>query len=265
MDVYQITVRISKTFYTKEERMKKLALIISVFMFFGLCAVAVLAQDEAPEMSPMEKADALYNQKTMDSVKEAVTIYESLMEGNEEAAWKFARAAYWVGVRTTGKDAQEAIFDKAYNAVKPYFDAGTTNINTNYWFALCAGKYGKLHGIVQSLFLVKPMKTACERVINQDEGYEDGSALVIYGAIEYEVPGGDKDVTVDYCNRALKYDPDGISTNLYLAKAYYDMKEYAKAKERLDHLIANGKPETKDDKADMAEAEELLAKVNEKM
>lgn len=245
--------------------MKKLALIISILMLFGLGAVAVLAQEEAPEMTPMEKADSLYNKKTMDSVKEAVTIYESLMEGNEEAAWKFARASYWVGVRTTGKDTQEVIFDKAYNAVKPYFDAGTNNINTNYWFALCAGKYGKLHGIVQSLFLVKPMKAACEKVINQDEGYEDGSALVIYGAIEYEVPGGDKNVTVDYCNRALKYDPDGISTNLYLAKAYYDMKEYAKAKERLDHLLAYGKPETKDDKADMAEAEELLVKVNEKM
>ena len=245
--------------------MKKLAFIISIVMLFGLCAAFALAQEEAPEMTPMEKADALYNEKTMDSVKEAVTIYESLMEGNEEAAWKFAQASYWVGVRTTGKDAQEVIFDKAYNAVKPYFDAGTNNINTNYWFALCAGKYGKLHGIVSSLFLVKPMKTACERVINQDESYEDGAALAIYGAIEYEIPGGDKNVTVNYCNRALKYGPNGITTNLYLAKAYYDMKEYAKAKERLEHLIANGKPSTKDDRADMAEAEELLVKVNEKM
>ena len=245
--------------------MKKLALIISPLMLFGLCAAFVLAQDEAAEMSPMEKADALYNNRTMDSVKEAMAIYESLMEGNEEAAWKFARASYWLGVRTSGKDAQETIFDGAFNAVKPYFDAGTSNINTNYWFALCAGKYGKLHGIVSSLFLVKPMRTACERVIRQDESYEDGAALAIYGAIEYEIPGGDVNVTVDYCTRALAYGPDGITTNLYLAKAYYDMKEYAKAKERLEHLIANGKPETKDDKADMAEAKELLVKVNEKM
>ena len=144
---------------------------------------------------------------------------------------------------------------------EPYFNKGTKDVNTNYWFALNAGKYGKIKGVLKSLFLVKPMKTACNNVVAKDPGYEEGGGYTILGALEYEVPGGDLKKGIDYFNKGLKYNPDGIAVNLYLGKSYYKQKEYAKAKERLEFIIANGKPETKDDKKDMAEAKELLAKV----
>ncbi|MCI0482584.1 MAG: hypothetical protein L0213_13475, partial [Candidatus Dadabacteria bacterium] len=73
--------------------------------------------------------------------------------------------------------------------------------------------------------------------------------------------GGDLVKGIEYFNKGLKYNPDGIAVNLYLGKSYYKQKEYAKAKERLEFIIANGKPVTKDDKKDMAEAKEVLAKV----
>jgi tetratricopeptide (TPR) repeat protein len=242
--------------------MKKVSILISVVFIVGIFCVVALAQtpDEV-----IAKADALYNKgdaaNDIAPVKEAMALLEGVMEGNEDAAWKFGRASYFVGVRISDKGQKEAIFDKAYKALRPYYDAGTDNIGSNYWFALNAGKYGKLHGILRSLFLVKPMKTACNKVLAKDPSYEDGAAYTILGAIEYEVPGGDLDLCVDYCNKALKYDPDAISSNLYLGKAYYKQDNFEMAKERLEHLIATAKPKYKDEEDDVAEAKELLADV----
>jgi tetratricopeptide (TPR) repeat protein len=242
--------------------MKKVLVLFSVVILAGFfCAVAFA---ETPA-DVIKKADELYNKKDMASVKEAMKLLDGVKAGSEEAAWKFARASYWVGTRTDNKDTQGGIFNKAYETLRPYYDKGSKDINTNYWFALSAGKYGKIHGILKSLFLVKPMKNACNIVLAKDPGYEQGGALTILGAIEYEVPGGDLNKTIEYCTKALKYDPAGIAANLYLAKAYYKKDAYPKAKERLEYLIANAKPATKDDQKDMAEAKELLAKVIKKM
>ena len=157
------------------------------------------------------------------------------------------------------------MFEKAYKSIEPYFKNGSKNINTNFWYALCAGKYGKVKGIIKTLFLVKPMKKACKEVAKQNPGYEEGTALTILDAIEYEIPGGDKELTITYCNRALKYDAFGLTPNLYLAKAYYKKKEYKKAKERLVVIIENSKIKTKDEKKDLQEAKDLLKKVHEKL
>jgi tetratricopeptide (TPR) repeat protein len=242
--------------------MKKVLALTTVVLVVGM--FAALAYAATPE-EIFKNADDVYAKKDMAAIKATMKDLEGLAATNESAAWRFARASYFVATRLDDPKVQEQMFDKAYKALRPYYDKGTKDINSNYWFALCAGKYGKLHGIISSLFLVKPMKTACNNVIAKDPGYEDGGALTILGAIEYEVPGGDLSKTIEYCNKALKYDAAGIAANLYLGKAYYKKDEYAKAKERLEYLIANGKPETKDDRKDMAEAKDLLAKVIKKM
>jgi tetratricopeptide (TPR) repeat protein len=242
--------------------MKKGLLLISVVLVLGM--FATLAYAATPE-EIFKAADDAYSKKDLAAVKASIKDLEGLAATNEAAAWRFGRASYFVATRLDDAKVQEQMFDKAYKAVKVYFDKGSKDINTNYFFALCAGKYGKLHGIISSLFLVSPMKKACNVVISKDPSYEDGAALTILGAIEYEVPTGNIDKCIEYCNKALKYDPAGIPVNLYLGKAYYKKKEYAKAKERLEYLIANGKPETKDDRKDVQEAKDLLAKVLKKM
>ena len=246
--------------------MKRISILLSVVFIIGIFCVVALA--ETPE-EIIKKADALYNKgdaaNSIAPVEEAMALLEGVIEGNEEAAWKFGRASYFVAVRITDKAKKEQIFDKAYNALRPYYDAGTDDIGTNYWFALNAGKYGKLHGILRSLFLVKPMKNACKKILAIDPSYEDGSAYTILGAIEYEVPGGDLDLCIDYCNKTLKYNSSSITANLYLGKAYNKQKNYEKAKESLEHLVATAKPKYQDEKDDVAEGKELLAEVKAEM
>jgi tetratricopeptide (TPR) repeat protein len=240
------------------KRITVLVLTLSLVVLFSISALADVAAD-------ITAADDLYDKGGITNYKAAAKLMEPYIGKDENATWRYARASYSTAVRLTNAATKEKMFENAYKAVEPYFNNGSKNIGTNYWFALCAGKYGKIKGIVKTLFLVKPMKTACKNVIAKDPGYEDGAALTILGAIEYEVPGGDKELTIKYCKRALKYDPDALVPNMYLARAYYKMKDYAKAKERLEHVINHSKAVTKDEKEDMAEAKELLIKVNEKM
>jgi tetratricopeptide (TPR) repeat protein len=242
--------------------MKKVLFLISTILVLAM--FAALAYAATPE-EIFKQADDAYTKKDLAAVKAGMKDLEGLTASNEAAAWRFGRASYFVATRTDDAKAQEQMFDKAYKALRVYFDKGTKDINTNYWFALSAGKYGKLHGVLKSLFLVSPMKKACNLVVGKDPAYEDGAAWTILGAIEYEIPTGSNDKCIEYCTKTLKYEPAGIAANLYLGKAYYKKSEYAKAKERLEYLIANGKPETKDDRKDMQEAKDLLAKVIKKM
>jgi tetratricopeptide (TPR) repeat protein len=238
--------------------MKKVLFLISIVLIVGM--FAAMAYAATPE-EIFKVADDAYKKKDVAAVKANMAALEGLAASNEGAAWRFGRASYFVGTRTDDAKTQEGIFSKGYKALEPYFNKGTKDVNTNYWFALNAGKYGKIKGVLKSLFLVKPMKTACNNVVAKEPGYEEGGAYTILGALEYEVPGGDLVKGIGYFNKALKYNPDGIAVNLYLGKSYYKQKEYAKAKERLEFIIANGKPETKDDRKDMQEAKDLLAKV----
>jgi tetratricopeptide (TPR) repeat protein len=238
--------------------MKKVLILISVVLVVGM--FAVMAYAATPE-EIFKAADDAYAKSDLAAVKAGMKDLEGLAVSNEGAAWRFGRASYFVGARTDDPKVQIGIFQKGYETLKAYFDKGSKDVNTNYWFALNAGKYGKLKGVLKSLFLVKPMKTSSNNVVAKNPGYEEGGAYTLLGALEYEVPGGDLVKGIDYFNKALKYNPDGIAVNLYLGKSYYKQKNYAKAKERLEFIIANGKPVTKDDKKDMAEAKELLAKV----
>lgn len=238
--------------------MKKVLFLISIVLIVGM--FAAIAYAATPE-EIFKVADDAYKKKDVAAVKANMAALEGLAASNEGAAWRFGRASYFVGARTDDAKTQEGIFSKGYKALEPYFNKGTKDVNTNYWFALNAGKYGKIKGVLKSLFLVKPMKTACNNVVAKEPGYEEGGAYTILGALEYEVPGGDPKKTIDFCKKALKYNPDGIAANLYLAKAYYKIDDLKSAKSTLEFLIANGKPETKDDRKDMQEAKDLLAKV----
>jgi len=241
--------------------MKRVLTLCAITLIIALtCAFGALAQDDV-----LAAADAAYDSGDKAQINESIAALEAIMAGNEEATWRFARASYWVGVRTTDKETRKGIFEKSFTAVEEYFEAGSTNPATNYWYAVNAGQYGKLKGILKSLFLVSPMKEACNRVLKVDPGYEDGNSYTILGAIEYEVPGGDLDKCIEYSNKALNYDADNVTANLYLGKAYYKQEKLPEAKERLEHIIATANPKTASDKEDVAEAKELLEKVKADM
>jgi len=242
--------------------MKKVAVLVSIAFIIGIFCVPVFAFDKK---ETIVKADEAYDKGTMAGYKEAKKLLAPFVGKDEEATWKFSRASYQIGVRTSNKDSRKAILEKSFLSVEKYIEAGSTVVGTNYWYALNAGQYGKLKGIIKSLFLVKPMKKACKNVIKKNPGFEKGSAYTVIGAIEYEVPGGDLDLCISYCKKALKYDADGISSNLYLAKAYYKKKDYKISKKYLEHMIATAKPKTANDKEDVAEGKELLKKVKEKL
>ena len=63
----------------------------------------------------------------------------------------------------------------------------------------------------------------------------------------------------------MKYNSSSITANLYLGKAYNKQKNYEKAKESLEHLVATAKPKYQDEKDDVAEGKELLAEVKAEM
>lgn len=243
--------------------MKKVAVLVSIAFIIGIFCIPAFAFDKKETIA---KADELYDKGTLSSYKEAKKLLAPFVGKDEEATWKFARASYEIGIRTTNKDTRKAIFEKSFLAVEKYINAGSTVVGTNYWYALNAGQYGKLKGIIKSLFLVKPMKKACKNVLKKNADFEDGSAYTVLGAIEYEVPGGDLDLCISYCKKKLPYDKGDMTANLYLGKTYYKKKDYKKAKMYLETMIKhNTNPTTANAKEDLAEGKELLKKVKAKL
>ncbi len=247
--------------------MKKVLLTVLSLMI-ALAFASVLFAATAEEV--FKQADDAYAKKDTAAIKENMKALEALTATNEGAAWRYARASYQVGVNITDEKLQDTTFKAGYKAVEPYYKKGSKDVNTNYWFAIAAGKYANFHKFdAFKSGLAEEIKKSCAKVIATDPGYENGNAYAVMGAVYYKlyvtplVKGGDLDKAIENLKKGLGYRADSIFINLTLGQCYYEKKMYKEAKPYLETAL-KGKPGNNDEKY-LGEAKEYLAKVNNKL
>ncbi|MBU2546790.1 MAG: hypothetical protein KKB20_00140 [Proteobacteria bacterium] len=249
---------------------KKLMVLWFVLPVLLLCFGPALAAD-SKEL--VKQGDDWYSQRG-DSAKAkmAVETYRQALAAdpnNGEAAWKLARALYWVG-ESADKDMKLPIYEEAMKAAEQGTKLLPNDPAPHYWLAVVYGLYGTAKGIFKSLSLVKPIKEECQAVIKLDPGYNGGGAYMILGRLNQKVPGfggGDKSQVEPNYMKALELGPDRYNTHNYLADWYMDEDQYDKAKAILEKAI-NGPcpkdmaPDCKRWKADSAKR---MAELEKKM
>jgi tetratricopeptide (TPR) repeat protein len=189
----------------------------------ALLVSPVLTQDAAPD------PDRLYAaREQLASAREAADIWEARFAGGAadfEAAWKLARACYWLGGHVPQEE-RRTQYERGVAAGTRAIEIEPERPEGHFWMAADMGALAESFGLRAGLRYRGRIKKALETVLRIDAAYEQGSADRALGRWYFRVPrlfGGSKSKAVEHLKRSLLYAPDSTATHYFLAEAYLEM------------------------------------------
>ena len=159
--------------------------------------------------------------------------------GNYEAAWKLARACFYVGDHSRGDEADE-MFRTGVAAGKAAVKLQNDKPEGHFWLGANYGGEAS-RSTLASLSSVQDIKTEMETVIKLDEKFQGGSAYLALGRLYLEAPkvlGGDVSKAMDYLKKGLTISPNNALMKYYLAESYVASNRDEEAKKLVGEIMA---------------------------
>src|ERR1044072_1914360 len=227
-------------------------------------ADAKMASDKLAEAEPLYEA-----REEMTKARLAVTALRQAHAadyGNYEAAWKLARAAFYVGDRTDVETERDAMFKEGTEAGKAAVQLQPSKPEGHFWLG---ANYGgsAAHSTLSNLSSFQDIKGEMESVLKLDEGYQGYSAYLGLGRLYLQAPkmlGGDPSKAVEYLEKGVKFNPGNTLMRYELAAALEATGRPAEAKKQIETLMSTT-PDPKymaEHKQAVADAQKLLEKIN---
>ena len=148
-----------------------------------------------------------------------------------EAAWKLARADYWLGGHVLERE-RRAVLEQGIDAGRKAVAAQPNRPEGHFWLAANMGALAESFGM-QGLKYRKPIKEELETVLRLDPAFLDGSADRALGRWYFKVPrlfGGSHQQAEAHLKAALKYNEASTVTRYFLAELYQDDGRKAEAR-----------------------------------
>jgi tetratricopeptide (TPR) repeat protein len=209
-----------------------------IFVFYiavSTASAALVAQDGP---------DALYRERAnLARAREAAAIWESRLGQNRkdfEAAWKLARAMYWLG----GHDAQvsrRAALERGIAAGRQAATLEPRRPEGHFWMAASMGALAESFGLRQGLRYRGPIKDELETVLRIDPAFQQGSADRALGRWYFRVPGlfgGSKKKSEEHLRKSLTYNPNSTASLFFLAETLFELDRDREAIEALKKVMA---------------------------
>lgn len=239
---------------------------VSYLALFGLIGGAITRLDAgAVQGDP----DALYRDREQPaSALAAERIWSERLAANPgdvEAAWKLARARYWLGTNGPAPDAEKKrLLERGIEAGRAAAAAAPDSPAGHFWIAANMGALADAHGLRQGIRYRGPIREALETALRLDPSYLHGSPDRALGRWYYKVPrlfGGDLRKSEQHLRKALVYKPDSVISLLFLAETLVALDRRDEARAALDAAIAaTPDPEwAPEDRRFQADARTLLA------
>jgi len=169
--------------------------------------------------------DTLYSQRSdLAKAVHAAAIWQAALDRNPadfEAAWKRARAGYWIGGHEQGQSARDAAYEAGMTAARKAIAAQPDKAEGHFWLAANMGGFAQDHGIRGGLKYRGDIRDELEKVLTLDKAFLQGSADRALGRWYFQVPGlfgGSKRKSEEHLRAALAYNPRSIVTRLFLAE-----------------------------------------------
>lgn len=183
-----------------------------------------------------EDPDALYSNRThLPDAQRAADLWSAALAarpGDYDAAWKLARAAYWLGGHLATEAARIAALERGIAAGEKAVAARPDRPEGHFWLAADMGGLAELRGIRAGLKYRTPVRRHLERVLAIDPAYQKGSADRALGRWYYRVPGllgGSKRKSEEHLRKSLAYYPPSISSRMFLAETLASLHRRAEA------------------------------------
>lgn len=187
--------------------------------------------------------DALYARRDdIASARGAEAIWASRLAANPrdfDAAWKLARARYWLGTHapeTARRRALEGGIEagRAAAAIEPRRPEG------HFWIAANMGALAESFGLRQGLKYRGAIKKELQTVLEIDPAFQGGSADRALGRWYYKVPGlfgGSDRKSEEHLRRSLTYAPESTASRYFLAETLIELGRAREARSELQKLI----------------------------
>jgi tetratricopeptide (TPR) repeat protein len=183
--------------------------------------------------------------------------------GAFEAAWKLARADYWLGGHAPASE-QRKWFEEGIDAGRQASALQPNRPEGYFWMAANMGTLAESFGLRQGIKYRKPIKDALLTVLRLDPAFQQGSADRALGRWYFKVPGafgGDHKLAEQHLRESLKYNDNSTASHFFLAELFIDDNRKDDARLELQKVLdAPLDPEwTPEDREFKAKAQRLLA------
>jgi tetratricopeptide (TPR) repeat protein len=187
--------------------------------------------------------DALYARRDdLASARQAAEIWSGRLAQNPrdfEAAWKLARARYWLGGHVPEAE-RKTTWENGILAARAAIAAQPQRPEGHFWLAANMGALAESFGLRQGLKYRGEIKSALLTVLKIDPAFQQGSADRVLGRWYYRVPGlfgGSKDKSEEHLRRSLQYNPNSTASHYFLAETLIARNRDAEAKAELQRVL----------------------------
>lgn len=202
------------------------------------------ASDAKMAADRIAEADALWEgREDLTKARVAVAALRqawTVDNANYEAAWKLARASFYVGDRTNNEGEKDDMFREGTAAGKVAVTIEPNKPEGHFWLG---ANYGgaAANSTIANLSSFQDIKTEMEAVLKIDESYQGYSVYLGLGRLYLQAPrvlGGDSLKAIEYLEKGIKLNPNHSLMRYHLAQAYDANNRDAEAKKQLETLMA---------------------------
>ena len=172
-----------------------------------------------------EDPDKLYaNREDLASATRAAAMWAdstaSVPGGSFEAAWKLARASYWLGGHTVDAE-RRACHEQGIDAARKAVALQPGQPEGHFWLAANMGALAESAGLTTGLKYRGAIKQELQTVLRLDPGFEQGSADRALGRWYFKVPaifGGSLRQAERHLRASLSYNQHSTASHFFLAE-----------------------------------------------
>ena len=197
-----------------------------------------------PVAELIEQADAAYaGRADLNRVREGLKLLRSARAqepANYEAAWRMARLAYTLGDKSKDDAERAKAFAEGVVAGRAAVAAQPEKPEGHFWLGANTGGEAQVLGPLSGLASAKELRQRMETVIRLDEDFQGGSAHMVLGRLDTELPsllGGDVKRAISTLEQGLRYGERNSLLRLRLAEAYLADKRREDARRELNYIL----------------------------
>lgn len=205
----------------------------------GLLLLAMTLAQGATTDDP----DRLYaDRANLPSAHRAAALWEERLAQDRadfEAAWKLARACYWLGGHVSRPE-QRTQYERGVEAGRLATVLQNDRPEGYFWMAANMGMLAESFGLRQGIRYRGPIKDALETVLRIDPAFQQGSADRALGRWYFKVPGlfgGSNRKSVEHLQRSLTFNPNSTASRYFLAETLIDANRRADARLELQKVL----------------------------
>jgi len=209
--------------------------IRSCICLFYICALAAAAAAQDPDALYAARADPA-------SAAQAADLWAARLASDPadfEAAWKIARACYWLGSHAPPRE-RRGYLERGIDAAEKAIALRSERPEGHFWLAANMGTLAESYGISAGLRYRGRIRRELETVLRIDPAFMDGSADRALGRWYHKVPrlfGGNRRRAEDHLRASLKYDPYSTVSHFFLAELLLDEDRTDEARRELRAVL----------------------------